>query len=128
MENGITPELLSEVMEIRLKLAKGEIEPMSIDDLDKVSGGGYQRIPFDANRAIGGWTFIELYNTLCELYKSLITNTDFKTAKDITLNMGVTLMPSPFWHEESGSIDTFPKFIAEPMWRMWTADPDGGFF
>lgn len=125
MENGITPELLSEVMEIRLKLAKGEIEPMSIDDLDKVSGGANERVPLDTNRLIGGWTFTELYNVLCELYKSYITDTDFKTAKDITLNMAVALVPSPFWHDES--YDVFPDFISEPMIRLWTSQ-DGGFY
>lgn len=125
MENGITPELLSEVMEIRLKLAKGEIEPMSIDDLDKVSGGANERVPLDTNRLIEGWTFTELYNVLCGLYKSLITHVDVKAAKDTTLNMAVALVPSPFWHDES--YDVFPDFISEPMIRLWTSQ-DGGFY
>lgn len=121
------PEMLAKIEEVKKKLASGEIKPLKLEELDAVSGGQQERSSFDPNQRIYGWTFTDLYNTLCAIYKAYRdSGASFANAKDITLSFAVEIIATPIWTDEN--ILTYPGFISEPMWRIWTIGAEGGFY
>ena len=87
-------------------------------ELDRVVGGGYERIPLDPDRKINGWSYTELHSVLCWTYESYFTGTkpcDY--AKYLTVDVANSFISSVHWDE--CLIYDYPEFIDEAMYRIW---------
>ena len=115
-----TPEMKAKIEEIRGKLDHEEMNPLDLDDLDVVSGGGaLDRIPLDPNKEINGWTYTDLREMLYWIYNAYTGpgREQQLDAQMVTMYFAEDCVQSVLWRKYIGY--PYPTFIEEPLYRIW---------